>query len=365
MKREIEEQFGEPYAHLAVLLNEVRGWAKGTLPTYQDRKEFFEGIVNGEPDPVALLRGGGRGAGGARADRPGPARTRAAGLAEPEARGRRSSSSGSRATTASGRRCSGVSLTLRAGADAGRVRPQRRRQDDAAAHPRDAAAPARGRRCACSARACPSEAWAVRGRVGLLGHEPLLYRELSARENLRFHARLHGVGQERVAELLEAVAMSAARGRAAAHALARAWCSAWRSRAPCCTTRSCCCWTSPTRTSTRPRVELVEPLIGAARGRTRVICSHDPAGGWPRPTSCWGCARARAPCWAAVELARGSRSCTGERPTAAESPAPAPQPRQPASRPCRCARSRRAAAQGAAGRAAHAGVGAGHVAVRA
>ena len=57
MKREIEAQFGEPYARLAVLLNEVRGWAKGTLPTYQDRKEFFEGIVNGEPDPVALLRG--------------------------------------------------------------------------------------------------------------------------------------------------------------------------------------------------------------------------------------------------------------------------------------------------------------------
>jgi precorrin-2 dehydrogenase/sirohydrochlorin ferrochelatase len=58
MKREIEGQFGEPYARLAVLLNEVRGWAKGTLPTYQDRKEFFEGIVNGSPDPVALLREG-------------------------------------------------------------------------------------------------------------------------------------------------------------------------------------------------------------------------------------------------------------------------------------------------------------------
>jgi len=58
MKREIEGQFGEPYARLAVLLNEVRGWAKGTLPTYQDRKLFFEGIVGGEPDPVALLREG-------------------------------------------------------------------------------------------------------------------------------------------------------------------------------------------------------------------------------------------------------------------------------------------------------------------
>jgi siroheme synthase-like protein len=58
MKREIESQFGEPYARLAVILNEVRGWAKSTLPTYQDRKQFFEGIVNGDPDPVALLRDG-------------------------------------------------------------------------------------------------------------------------------------------------------------------------------------------------------------------------------------------------------------------------------------------------------------------
>ncbi|MGN6166814.1 MAG: precorrin-2 dehydrogenase/sirohydrochlorin ferrochelatase family protein [Solirubrobacteraceae bacterium] len=58
MKREIAERFGEPYAVLAVLLNQVRGWAKATLPTYQDRKEFFEAIVNGEPDPVALLREG-------------------------------------------------------------------------------------------------------------------------------------------------------------------------------------------------------------------------------------------------------------------------------------------------------------------
>src|SRR3954449_11103904 len=58
MKREIGELFGEEYASLAVMLNDVRGWAKGTLPTYQDRKAFFEGIVNGDPDPIALLRAG-------------------------------------------------------------------------------------------------------------------------------------------------------------------------------------------------------------------------------------------------------------------------------------------------------------------
>ena len=58
MKREISEAFGEPYARLAVMLNDARGWAKGNLPTYQDRKEFFEGIVNGDPDPVELVREG-------------------------------------------------------------------------------------------------------------------------------------------------------------------------------------------------------------------------------------------------------------------------------------------------------------------
>jgi siroheme synthase-like protein len=58
MKAEVGELFGEEYARLAVMLNDARGWAKGTLPTYQDRKAFFEGIVNGDPDPVALLREG-------------------------------------------------------------------------------------------------------------------------------------------------------------------------------------------------------------------------------------------------------------------------------------------------------------------
>ena len=58
MRNQIAEEYGEPYARLAELLNEVRGWAKGTLPTYQDRKEFFETIVNGEPDPIELLREG-------------------------------------------------------------------------------------------------------------------------------------------------------------------------------------------------------------------------------------------------------------------------------------------------------------------
>jgi siroheme synthase-like protein len=58
MKREVGQLFGEDYARLAVMLNDARGWAKATLPTYQDRKDFFESIVNGSPDPIELLRAG-------------------------------------------------------------------------------------------------------------------------------------------------------------------------------------------------------------------------------------------------------------------------------------------------------------------
>ena len=55
--------------------------------------------------------------------------------------------------------------------------------------------------------ALPADAWRVRGRLGYLGHDPLLYRELSGRQNLEYHARLHGVAAERVDEQLAAVGM--------------------------------------------------------------------------------------------------------------------------------------------------------------
>jgi heme exporter protein A len=55
----------------------------------------------------------------------------------------------------------------------------------------------------------PRDGWAVRGRLGFLGHQPLLYRDLTARENLQFHARLHDVPVARIDTLLEAVGMKA------------------------------------------------------------------------------------------------------------------------------------------------------------
>ena len=39
----------------------------------------------------------------------------------------------------------------------------------------------------------PRRAWKARGRIGYLGHDPLLYRDLTVVEALSFHAGLHGV----------------------------------------------------------------------------------------------------------------------------------------------------------------------------
>jgi heme exporter protein A len=127
----------------------------------------------------------------------------------------------------------------------------------------------------------PGEAWAVRGRVGLLGHEPLLYRELTALENLRFHARLHGVGNERVDDLLESLAIAGrageplrtlSRGMVQRVAVARAVLH----------DPELLLLDEPSANLDPAAVELVAPLIGAGTGpggrRTRVICSHDPTG---------------------------------------------------------------------------------------
>jgi heme exporter protein A len=124
----------------------------------------------------------------------------------------------------------------------------------------------------------PNEAWAVRGRVGLLAHEPLLYRELTAHENLRFHARLHGVGDERVREVLDSVAMTA-RAREPLRTLSRGMVQRVAVARAVLHDPELLLLDEPHSNLDPAAIELVAPLIGAASGRTRVICSHDPGGG--------------------------------------------------------------------------------------
>jgi heme exporter protein A len=121
----------------------------------------------------------------------------------------------------------------------------------------------------------PRRAFAVRGKLGLLAHEPLLYRDLSGRENLRYHASLHAVPEARVEEVLDAVGMtsraedpvrSLSRGMVQRLAVCRAVLHKPR-----------LLLLDEPRANLDPGAgELVEPLIGRASGATRVITSHDP-----------------------------------------------------------------------------------------
>ena len=127
-------------------------------------------------------------------------------------------------------------------------------------------------------RTLPHEAWKVRGRIGLLSHEPLVYRELTARENLGYHARLFGMPLTRVDELLDRVEL-AARADEPVRTLSKGLVQ----RVAICRAvlhePELLLLDEPRANLDPGVVELVEPLIGRAAGRTRVITSHDPGGG--------------------------------------------------------------------------------------
>jgi heme exporter protein A len=120
----------------------------------------------------------------------------------------------------------------------------------------------------------PHEAWKARGRIGLLAHEPLLYRDLSARENLRFHAKLHDVPRRRGEELLDAVGLARradepvrdlSRGLAQRVAICRAVLHA----------PELLLLDEPLANLDPAAAETVDGLIGRPAGLARVLISHD------------------------------------------------------------------------------------------
>ena len=121
----------------------------------------------------------------------------------------------------------------------------------------------------------PRRAFAVRGRLGLLGHEPLLYRELTGRENLEYHARLHRVPLGRVEEVLRAVQMER-RAAEPVRLLSRGMVQRLAVCRAVLHSPALLLLDEPRANLDPAAAELVEPLIGRAAGATRVLTSHDP-----------------------------------------------------------------------------------------
>ncbi len=125
----------------------------------------------------------------------------------------------------------------------------------------------------------PDEAWKARGRIGYLGHEPLLYRDLTGRENLLLQARLNGLGRDRANEAierdLELVGMATraddpVSGYSAGMRQRIAICRAMLDRPPL------VLLDEPDSNLDPDGRHAVRELIGPAPGRTRVLVSHEP-----------------------------------------------------------------------------------------
>jgi heme exporter protein A len=124
----------------------------------------------------------------------------------------------------------------------------------------------------------PGEAWKVRGHVGYLGHEPALYRSLTARENLRFAARLHGVDDDRVEQLLDAVGLTR-RGDDRIDEFSRGMRQRIAAARAVIHDPPLLLLDEPWSAIDPGAIGLLEPLLGRGSGRTRILVTHDVARG--------------------------------------------------------------------------------------
>ncbi len=125
----------------------------------------------------------------------------------------------------------------------------------------------------------PDEAWKARGRIGYLGHEPLLYRDLTGRENLVLQARLNGLDRDAAEQAIERdldlVGMATraddpVSGYSAGMRQRIAICRAMLDRPPLVLLDE-----PDSNLDPEGRVA-VQEMIGPAPGRTRVVVSHEP-----------------------------------------------------------------------------------------
>jgi ABC-type multidrug transport system ATPase subunit len=124
----------------------------------------------------------------------------------------------------------------------------------------------------------PAGGWKVRARVGFLAHDPLLYRDLTGRQNLRYNARLFGVGDERVEELLAAVRLER-RADEPLRSLSRGMVQRLAACRAVLHDPDVLLLDEPRANLDPAATEALEPLLGRAAGKTRVLTSHDPRGG--------------------------------------------------------------------------------------
>jgi heme exporter protein A len=143
----------------------------------------------------------------------------------------------------------------------------------------------------------PHEAYRARGRIGLLGHEPMLYRDLTVRENLRFHARLHGVEPARAEELVAQVGLATraddpirtlSRGMTQRAAICRAVLHA----------PELLLLDEPLANLDPGGADAVAPLIGREAGPARVLISHDAERGLDEADHVLGLRGGRQAIWA-------------------------------------------------------------------
>ncbi len=125
----------------------------------------------------------------------------------------------------------------------------------------------------------PREAWRLCGRIGYLGHEPLLYRDLSGRENLAFHARLHGIARDAAAARIEALLQTLGMERRADERVAQLSAGMRQRLAICrCVLHEpqLLLLDEPDSNLDAEGRELARGLIGPGPGHARVVVTHDP-----------------------------------------------------------------------------------------